>query len=292
MNSNLPLVSVCLPVYNGEKYLLEALISLKLQTYQNIELIVSDDNSSDNSLKIIDTFKTEVSFPIYVFDHKPKGIGANWNNCANKANGDYIKFLFQDDILSPTCIEKMVKYALKNKNIGLVYSKRDFIYNAANEKNIEWIKLYNNLHLSWKQHSVLDGVVSSGKQLLKDDNIFEFPENKIGEPTAVLIKKEVFRKVGPFSEVLKQTLDIEYWCRVMKYYDVIFIDEKLISFRLHDKQATAINAGNNLREINLFYQMILGNLFWQLNKNVKKTLFLKYTFAGRVIKKILYLIKC
>ena len=57
MGLNRPLVSICLPIYNGEKFLQEALDSIKNQTYENIELIVSDDNSIDNSIEIINNFK-------------------------------------------------------------------------------------------------------------------------------------------------------------------------------------------------------------------------------------------
>jgi glycosyltransferase involved in cell wall biosynthesis len=90
MNS---LVSICIPTYNGKKYLNEALESVKSQVYKNIEVIISDDNSTDSTLEICNKFKHEVDFPVYIYSHKPSGIGANWNYIIEKANGDFIKFL-------------------------------------------------------------------------------------------------------------------------------------------------------------------------------------------------------
>jgi hypothetical protein len=179
----------------------------------------------------------------------------------------------------------MVKYAVKSNNIGLVYSKRNFIYNENDKKNIEWVKLYENLHLSWHKNNIVDGKINKGVDLLKDDSLLSFPENKIGEPTAVLLKKEVFDTVGYFSEVLKQTLDIEFWYRLMKHYDIIFIDAKLVSFRLHDSQATAINSKNYLNEHNQLRNSLYNSLFWYLSFKNKKDFFLKFNTFGKIVKK-------
>ena len=87
------LVSVCIPTYNGAPFLQEALDSVSQQTYRNIEVIISDDASNDKTLEIIQDFKAKASFPVSIYHHEPKGIGANWNNCIRKANGKFIKFL-------------------------------------------------------------------------------------------------------------------------------------------------------------------------------------------------------
>ncbi len=291
MNLKTPLVSICLPLYNGEKFLQEALDSVSNQTYENIELIVSGDNSIDNSLNIINDFKRHVNFPVFVYHHQPFGIGANWNNCVMNSNGDYIKFLFQDDVITSNCIEEMMNYAKLNDKIGIVYSKRHFLYDNNNLKVVEWIKTYGNLHLSWKENKIKDGIINKGVDLLKDKDLFSSPLNKIGEPTAVLLKKEVFGKIGFFSQELKQTLDVDFWLKVMKYYDVILIDKKLVSFRLHDQQTTSINTDNNLDESLLFFKSMYENLFWNLSFKNRCKLFLDYHIIGRFFKKFIKLKK-
>jgi glycosyltransferase involved in cell wall biosynthesis len=166
-------VSVCLPLFNGEEYLHDALLSLKAQTYKHIELIVSDDDSYDNSLRIIEAFKKNVSFPIHVHNHKPSGIGANWNNCIKYANGKFICFLFQDDVFDPEFIEKSVTEIQKNNKTGLVYCKRNFVYQSNNEKHINWIKEYGELHKSWENTTINNKQINNGRELLKDKNILK-----------------------------------------------------------------------------------------------------------------------
>ena len=85
------LVSICIPTYNGEAYLAEALQSAIAQTYRPLEIIVSDDASKDRTLDIVKEFQTKTDIPFYVYHHQPAGIGANWNNCVSHANGEYIK---------------------------------------------------------------------------------------------------------------------------------------------------------------------------------------------------------
>ena len=107
----IPLVSICIPTYNGAKFIKEAMDSAIAQTYANLEIIVSDDASKDGTLSIIESYKNKTLIPIHIYNHNPEGIGANWNHSVSKAQGDYIKFLFQDDILEPTCIERMMQLA-------------------------------------------------------------------------------------------------------------------------------------------------------------------------------------
>ena len=109
----MPLVSICIPTCNGFQFIGEALLSAVNQSYPNLEIIVSDDHSRDDTLKIINEFESKTAIPFHIYNHKPDGIGSNWNYCAQKANGEYIKFLFQDDTLEPDCIEKMMQVALK-----------------------------------------------------------------------------------------------------------------------------------------------------------------------------------
>lgn len=279
----MPLVSVCLPVYNGEKYLKEALDSLVNQTYKNMELIVSDDNSKDNSMVLINDFSRYVDFPVYIYTHLPNGIGENWNHCVEKANGAYIKFLFQDDILGHDCIEKMVALAESNSKIGLVYCKRDIIYNSHNTFHRNWIKEYSILHQSWHNLTIRSGEIIEGSKLVNNLNLLRFPENKVGEPTAVLLKRECFDKIGYFDNELKQALDIEYWYRVMKNFSIVFIDEPLVKFRLHDEQATFVNSNDAINETDLLEFKIYKNLFWKLNTKVRYKYFLKFNFFGKKI---------
>ncbi len=278
---NNSLVSICIPTYNGAKFIMEALESAINQTYANLEIVVSDDESKDETLKLIEQFKEKTQISIRIYHHVPNGIGANWNNCIKYAKGEYIKFLFQDDVLNPTCIEKMVSLALVDRQIGLVYCKRNFIYNPKDIIHVKWLEDYGILHQCWDNHYFNETCVIEGEQLLGDLNLLKFPENKIGEPTAVLLKREIFEKAGFFDMELKQVLDIEFWYRVMKKFSVGFVDEALINFRLHESQASNVNSNNFLNETKQLEFKIYKNLFWQLANKIKLQLFLKYNFIGK-----------
>ena len=268
----IPLVSICIPTYNGAQFIAEAMESAISQTYSNIEIVVSDDESKDATLEIIQSYQDKMGIPIRIFNHKPNGIGANWNNCVLKARGEYIKFLFQDDLLELNCIAEMMKLAITDCRIGLVYCQRTIIYEELTEKIKGFIAYYGNLHTYWVGFNVSQGVLS-GKKYLKDRQLLNSPKNKIGEPTAVLLKKECFDKAGNFSEVLQQALDSDYWYRVMQYFNIGFVDEKLVKFRLHDLQASSINKKREIPDKELIYQNYYKHLFWQLHpKNQLKLL--------------------
>lgn len=265
MRESLPLVSICLPTFNGEKFLQEALESVKIQTYPFIEVVISDDQSNDGTLKLANEFRSEVYFNVQIFRHEPTGIGGNWNNCVLKSKGEFIKFLFQDDILKEDCIEKMVNLARKNEALGLVYCRRDFLLERKDKRTKLWLSKYSDLHIHWRNFKVKDKEIRDGKKYLKDPNFLKQPINKIGEPTAVLVKRECFKKIGLFDVHLRQELDAEMWYRIMKFYKVGFLDEKLVSFRLHSNQATQANLNKHIPDKKLMPSLLFKNLFWYLH---------------------------
>lgn len=238
-----PLVSICLPIYNGAAFLREAMDGVIAQTYENLEIVVSDDQSKDDSLAIIESYRVKTSIPIHIHSHTPSGIGANWNNCVKEASGKYIKFVFQDDLITKDCVAKMVAVAETDDNVGLVFSTRTILYDEGNSKHVKWMSVCGTLHDHWgRLHTVNDG-----KTLLKNAYLLNRPRNKIGEPSVTLIRKSVFDRIGYFDVNLRQVLDYEFYYRMMPYYRIGFLDEKLASFRLHDLQATAVNSTDEAR---------------------------------------------
>ncbi|WP_414754767.1 glycosyltransferase [Anabaena sp. CCY 9910] len=235
-----PLVSICIPTYNGEMFIHTALQSIKAQTYNNIEIIISDDASSDKTLGKINNFQSNIKNNINLFTHERYGLANNWNFCIYQAKGKYIKFLFQDDILEPDAISKMVALAEEDEEIGLVFSPRKLF---SNSQEVNYSQRYlehheaKNIHKHWSNLKT----IQSGEDLLQDPNIFDNPINKIGEPSTVLIRREVFDRVGLFNTELCQLVDLEMWLRIMSKYKIGFIDQVLSHFRIHPQQQTRRN---------------------------------------------------
>ncbi|WMI69841.1 glycosyltransferase [Mangrovimonas sp. YM274] len=251
-----PLVSICIPTYNGADFIAQAMDSVLAQTYANLEIVVSDDSSKDNTLKIIESYKSKTNLPIHIVDHEPKGIGANWNNCIRLAQGQYIKFLFQDDILLPECVEKMVEVLENYPNISLVAVKRNLIFEESvlKEERSRWIDVYGDLQKSLNLRSNGHGISFLDRGLFKSFRFFNAPLNKIGEPTTVLIRKNIFNKVGIFREDLKQILDYEFYYRVLKHQNILILNEKQVKFRIHANQASFINNTSVMDEDQVYFR--------------------------------------
>lgn len=264
-----PLVSVCIPTYNGEKYLQEALKSVQSQTYENIEVIISDDCSGDTTLEICESFKKETRFPVHIYKHQPAGIGANWNYSIEKANGRYIKLLFQDDILESNCIEAMMKYLLE-KRLDIVVSKRTIIDEYSQPLTTgDWYRQYHDLQkLAGIEENTF--CILSRKNLKKLDFAVYSRENIIGEPCVSLFTREFFTKTGPFDRNLKQALDYEYWLRGLAKFDIGIISKKLVRFRFHKDQTTNTNAKNQVSEGPAITKVLFEKLLFHIDRKQAK----------------------
>ncbi|UJH92517.1 glycosyltransferase [Antarcticibacterium sp. 1MA-6-2] len=286
---NKPLVSICIPTFNGGKYLKEALDSVLKQEYKNCEIIFSDDSSQDDTLKIIKDFKNKNNISVQLLHHKPRGIGANWNNCIKYANGEYIKFLFQDDVLFPDCISKLVKTIQENNSIGLVACKRQLILEQPRSREIkDWIDNYFDLQQDLKE---ISGKFLLTRSLFKENIFFKDPVNKIGEPSTVLFKKKLIKKVGLFREDLEQVLDYEFYFRILKYENIVILNEELVGFRLHKHQTTNVNREREIADYAAFDRILYDDFFWHLSYVEQKRLLFKFNAPYRKYRRLLYFIK-
>ncbi len=283
-NNNTPLVSVCIPTYNGADFIGEALDSVLNQTYQNFEIIVSDDNSKDNTLEIVKNKLEKYPIPFMIYPHDPQGIGANWNHCIEKANGEFIKLVFQDDLLESTCIEKLLNGFALDKNIGLTSCQRKFLVSSQDEDHKSqqdaWLKKYGTLQNGLTTYySKEQKAYIFDSSLLKADTFFNGINNKIGEPTAVLFKKEDWLKLGKFNTKLKQALDYEFYYRFFLYdKKIAVLDEQLVEFRLHEGQATNVNSVNKFNDKFLYEQILYKDFSPKLALGKRLSLLLKYNF--------------
>ncbi len=121
-----PLISIIIPVYNAEKWIIETLESVSNQTYKNLEIICIDDGSSDNSCDIVDTF-SEKDSRIKLYKQQNSGVSASRNYGMEVANGDYFAFIDADDIMLPTMIEKLINLLMtENSDIAFCEFTRFF----------------------------------------------------------------------------------------------------------------------------------------------------------------------
>ena len=271
-----PLVSICIPTYNGAEFLAEALASCLAQTYPAIEIIISDDDSTDETLEIAKKFQSKTSVEFRVIGHSRYGLAQNWNFCIFQAQGKYIKFLHQDDLLEPTCIEKMIALAEIDDEIGMVSSARGVLLSQELLDNPLLFGCQKSAKDTYKFWSNPLKPIQLGVELLADPNLLDEPMNKIGEPTTVLIRRTVFDEVGLFDSDLCQLVDVEMWLRIMSKYKVGFINEMLSHWRVHPKQKTIINAEENVyyKDSLVFYKKLSESTY--LPSDLKQQSLTKY----------------
>lgn len=277
MTTSKALISICIPTYNGARYLQQALDSIAAQTYKNIEVIISDDASTDNTLEICKAFKETNDFPVHIYSHQPAGIGANWNHCISEATGHYIKFLFQDDILEHQCLEKNLFY-MQQKNLMAICSKRSFIDgNSQPVESGDFFQKFGDLQKNFLDLDIEEFHLLEKKDL-KNIKPYQLSYNIFGEPIAFLFSKEIFEKYGLFKTDFKQILDTEMGYRILKHQPIGIIGEKLYQFRLHESQESSLNQQRkpNLSEDRKLEFIIVKNFYNYLSYRTKKHFFIKH----------------
>ena len=233
-------VSVIIPTYNRAHLMGRAIQSVLNQTYQDFEIIVVDDASTDNTEEAVRSLKDERIR--YIRHEKNKGAGAARNTGIRAANGEYIAFQDSDDEWLPEKLEKQMKvFENAPPEVGVVYT--GFWRIEKNKKNYipsSWVTQKNgNIH----------------KELLKG--------NFIGTP-ATLIKRECFKKVGLFDEYFSALEDWELWIRISKYYHFKFINELLVV-----SYYTPNSVNNNQDALIRALKLILEKHFEDIKKDKK-----------------------
>ena len=266
-------MSVCLPLFNGAEFLLDALLSLEHQTYKDLEVLVSDDGSTDESVNIYNNFVKSSSLEMRFYQNSGLGIAGNCNFLANKANGDYLKFLFQDDILEPNCLEKFINSVNHYNDVSLAFSDRAILLESRS--NQECQNIFNGCRdLANKWSNILE--FQSGKTLLEDPNLLKGPINKIGEPSNTFISRKAFIGSGGFDSQFSQLLDVDLWFRLMISGNIVYINEKLSKFRIHDSQQSIFNLKQNRIHsdfLKLFSKILTSNIFSGLSDDFRIRVF-------------------
>jgi glycosyltransferase involved in cell wall biosynthesis len=236
-DSTSPLVSICIPTFNAARWIKDCLASALAQTYAPLEVLIVDDASTDETVELVRSVDDE-RIRLQV-NERNIGLARNWNKCIEMSRGDFIKFLFHDDLLYPDCVAKMMQLLLSNKNVGLVFSPRDVIVEGdpGAERTRIWLQNWTTLHTRFRDIET----VNRGRDLFTQYLHGGLQGNWIGEPSSVLIRKECFTSLGLFNPNLYQVCDVEMWLRIMSSYDIGFLPEKLTAFRFHSDSTSFRN---------------------------------------------------
>ena len=210
---NFPLVSVICLSYNHEAYVVEALNSVINQTYPNIELLIADDCSKDNSAIVINEWLKEHPNVQFLSNNTNLGSNKTFNQLAKIAKGEYIIDLAADDVLLSNCIEKQIKTFQNSK-----YKKLGVVYGNLIEIDEDGAFL--------KNYYTEDEHPESG-------DIYKMV---IGRTTKIcsvssMVKKSVFEQLGYYDETLAYE-DLDLWIRASRVFEFEYIPDLLVKKRI------------------------------------------------------------
>lgn len=260
-----PLVSICIPTYNSALYLSQTLESIANQTYKNIEVIISDNASTDDTPDIIRTFCNKYGWHFYQNEFNI-GAGNNFNKLIDLANGQYVAIYHADDIYKPTIIEKSVQAFQSKSDLGLVGTM-----GCAIDQNNNYLQSYNlpkNKYIFTKlldfEH-VFKGILLSKR----DQTLFITP--------SIMVKKECYDSLGTFdlSERYKSATDYEMWLRISRSYHAYIINEQLIQYRIHPAQGSETEIRQNIEIYDILTVMEDYSIYISKKKTKEKFLYWK-----------------
>jgi glycosyltransferase involved in cell wall biosynthesis len=226
------LVSIAIPTFNGERTIEAAVRSGLEQSYEPIEVVVSDDSSTDGT---VDTLRRMGIGPTI----NPRRVGANrnWNESVNQSRGEFIKFLHQDDQLEPQCVSRMVEMFDRYPTAGMVFCRRSVGLHRNSPHEQSWRELYRDPHTGFAALEEFNLRGSLSDQLLAN----HLSANWIGEPVCVMVRRELLERLGGFHNHVRQLVDLDLWFRIAAHSDIVFIDEALATYRCSIESLTARN---------------------------------------------------
>ena len=191
---------VVIPSYNHGKFLKKAIDSILNQTYKDFELIIIDDASTDNSRKIIDSYKDPRIIKYYNAENQ--GAVVTLNQLIEFANSEYIALLNSDDYWEPTKLQKQIDYLDTHKDKAACFTLADFVDEKDNlilendNFNVKIFNQRNRKQSEWYRYFFDNG-------------------NCLCHPS-VMIRKEVYLKIGKYKNTYRQLPDFEFWIRLIK----------------------------------------------------------------------------
>lgn len=231
-----PLVSICIPCYNAATTIVETLTGVIDQSYHNLEIIICDNCSTDQTVSLIQRFQDP---RIQLFINETNlGMVGNFERVLSKATGIYVKILCSDDLITADCIEKQIRPFLDfpEHNIALVTCEKIII-------NQNGKKLFH------KRYPGREGVHNGIKVIRK---VLSSGSNLIGEPGTVLFNRQTALQTTGYQieKELSYVVDLNFWIKMLLIGNLYVIKEPLFSFRVSKTSASASYGFEQARTFN------------------------------------------
>jgi glycosyltransferase involved in cell wall biosynthesis len=230
--SDPPRVSICVPTYERSHLLRQALESALAQTFTDFELLVVDNASGDDTEAVVRSYTD--SRIRYLRNPSNIGHRVNWNVCLKLARGRYINILPDDDAMLPDNLRRKLEIMERNPQVGLVHSKYHLI--DANGR-------VTRENTNWGHGPERGGNVMEDRKF-----ILTAPYNLINI-SAALFRRECYDRLGGFTEEVRYAWDWVFFMRIALYWDVYFLNEALVLWRIHSGSLTSINVNQEIAKL-------------------------------------------
>jgi glycosyltransferase involved in cell wall biosynthesis len=242
----MPAVSVAITAYNSGPWVAEAVRSALGQTLDDIELVVVDDASTDDTYEAVAAVD-DTRLRLYR-NATNLGEAANWNRTVSLCRSPLVKLLCSDDLLDPECVEKMSRL-FSHPTVGMVFSRRAILGDRSRAES------YGSAHTRFGEL----GDVNDGRSLFERYLQTRFDDNWVGEPSNVMLRSDVFGTVRFDPRVVRT--DMAMWIHTMFHYDVGFVDEELTTYRVRPGSVTdaASKSGSRWLDQLRLYEILLGD---------------------------------
>jgi glycosyltransferase involved in cell wall biosynthesis len=212
----MPKVSICIPSFNHEKYVRAAIESVLAQSFQDHEIVVTDDGSTDRTVNEV----RSIADARVSLEALPQNYGAciALNSSIRRSKGEYVAILNSDDLFLPGKLEQQVRFLEAHPDVGAVFGYPTFVDETGNQLADgdtfygEIFKVENRTRPQWLRHFFLRG-------------------NALCHPT-VLIRRRCYDDVGYYDQALAQLPDLDMWVRLVRRYEIYVIQEPLVGFRI------------------------------------------------------------
>jgi glycosyltransferase involved in cell wall biosynthesis len=196
----MPQVSVIIPTYNRAHLVGEAIESVLSQTYEDLELIVVDDGSEDETRKIVSSYSSQITY----LHQEQEGVSAARNRGIEQAQGEYLSFLDSDDLWLKEKLYLQMEYLTSHPEILICYTDEIWIRKGVRVNPMKKHRKYSGMIF---EHCLPLCIVS---------------------PSSVVIKRQLLDEVGGFDETLEVCEDYDLWLRISARYPIRFIEKPLI----------------------------------------------------------------
>lgn len=225
-----PLVTIVVITYNTQDFVLETLESIRKQTYPNIELIISDDGSKDETVSLCNNWlQANSHFFVHtklITTEQNGGIPANCNRGIKAASGEWVKLIAGDDVLEPDCITDNVNFALSGTEIEAIHSESAYYEDTFEEKNFLQIKNIKDEKFNRQ------GISVQNQLILLLQGCY------VNTPT-VFMKRGLFKKFGYYDESIRTVEDWPMWIKLSKNgVKFHYLPMVTVRYRVHNRSVT------------------------------------------------------